>query len=136
MKRTGGKYGNVLLCFAEQLQTVTAFKMRPLVDSGYGPEEGVRKSSGVLQCKAGRRTEIVNGNLVRTRDMEYWTADVLEVGSFVRDGDGIVYRVKGDNEWRREAGFTVYTLRMLVGADGDEVPLATDQGAVGTGDFA
>jgi hypothetical protein len=133
----GGVYGNHMLAFPEQFINCAYFDQAALPDSGYGPETGGETVRGVLQCTLGRRVETRNGNLVRERKMAFWTTHRLVVGKFLRlpASEGAhVYRIKGSNDWRREAGFTEYALERVVGADGDENVDTVPN--VGTGSFS
>ena len=133
----GGVYGNHIMAFPEQFISVDYFDQAALADGSYAAPTGSKTVRGVLQCTLGKVIDTRNGNLVRERKMSFWTAADLVVGKFLRmpASEGRhTYRVKGSNDWRREAGFTVYALERVVGASGDDnldtVP------NVGTGSFA
>jgi hypothetical protein len=129
-----GVYGSILSAFSEQFQPVTYFDMAPLVGAGWGPRTDITViSAAVMQCKEGRKVKNSNSNLVTTRGMELWTEELLVAGRFIDDGE-YVYRIAGDNEWRKEAGFTVYALSKVVASDGTEV--TEPAFANGEGDFA
>lgn len=120
-----GAYGSILTAFPEQFDQVEYFDMQPLVGSGWGPRtDKLTIAAVVIQCTTGRKIKDSNGNLVTFRGMELWTEELLKAGRFVdfeEDGESSVYRIMGDNAWRREAGFTVYSLEKVVAADGTEV---------------
>ena len=125
-----GVYGSSIIAFPEQFVDVTYFDMAPEQGSGYGPRTGVQTIRAVVQCTVGRRVLDINGNLVTTRKMELWTDQLLQSGKFVEfteDAIPVVYRLVGDNEWRREDGFAVYSLERVVGANGteDKEPVST-----------
>jgi hypothetical protein len=133
-----GVYGSILTAFPEQFADVLYFDMAPLASSGWGPRTDKKKiRATVVQCTTGRKVKDSNGNLVISRDMELWSEELLQAGRFVEfeeDGAFAVYRISGDNEWRREAGFVVYSLAKVVAADGTEG--ADPAFSNGTGAFA
>jgi hypothetical protein len=132
-----GVYGSIISAFPEQLEDITYFDMAPKQDSGYGPRTSVKTIEGVIQCTGGRQVKDSNGNLVVSRQMQLWSEEILVAGRFIEfqeDGLAVVYRISGDNEWKREAGFTVYPIHKVVGANGNE---SNDvQMKTGTGAFA
>ncbi len=118
-----GVYGSIINAFPEQLEDVTYFDMAPKQNSGFGPRTSISTILGVIQCTQGRQVKDSNGNLVRSRQMQLWTEEILVAGRFIEfqeDGEAAVYRIAGDNEWKREAGFTVYPIHKVVGANGNE----------------
>jgi hypothetical protein len=128
-----GVYGDILTAFSEQLIEVDYFDMQPKHDGGFADRTDKRKVSGVLQCVEGRRVKNQNGNLVTTRGMAFWSEEVLQAGRFIDDGV-LVYRIAGDDEWIREAGFTRYPISRVTGADGTE--MVEPEFSKGTGAFA
>lgn len=127
-----GAYGELLLAFPEQQEQIAYFDMQA-VGSRYGPPTGVQTITGAIQ-RIERRVKENNGNLVTVRERYLWTDAVLVSGKFIRDEDGLTYRITADSEWLREAGFTRYTVERVVGADGtDSVDADINYGA---GSFA
>lgn len=129
-----GVYGSLVTAFPEQFEDVAYFDMQPQQGSGYGPRTDISTIRAVVQCTEGRRVDPVNGNLIVTRKMDLWTEALLQVGWFVEfteDAVPVVYRLKADNEWRREAGYTRYSLERVVGANGTEIKEPTSVTALG-----
>ena len=131
-----GIYGSSVVAFSEQLQTVTYFDMQPGSGSGWGPRTDIKQIQCILQCKDGRRVKDSNGNLVTTRGLQCWYEGVLEMGRFIDDGQ-YIFRIAKDDSWISEAGFTVYGLDKIVGADGTEITEpAFNVGSQGAGSFS
>jgi hypothetical protein len=115
-----GAYGSILTAFPEQFIDVLYFDMAPLHSSGWGPRTDiVTIEASVVQCSTGRMIKNSNGNLVMGRGIQLWTEEDLVMGRFVDDGT-LVYRILKDDSWITEAGFNVYQLSKLVGADDTE----------------
>ena len=127
----GGIYGTTMEAFEQS--PVTYYEALAGYDTGPGAPQNAKTVMGHLQCIE-RQTRNANGNLVVTRQMRFWTRQTLLEGWFIRDNDGLVYRIVKDNEWLREAGFNIYDLGKVVGDNGnaDEDPGMS----VGTGNFA
>jgi hypothetical protein len=133
---SGGAYGSIIEAFPEQLQTVEYFDMAPGHESGYGARTDRQMIDCVIQCKDGRRIKNSNGNLVTTRGLQIWYEGTLEMGRFIDDGQ-YVFRIAKDDSWLNEAGFNVYGVDKVVGADGTEITEpAFDDGSAGAGDFS
>lgn len=129
----GGIYGSMMTAFPEQWITIEYFDQQPTQDSGYNKKIGLGSIDGVIQCIE-RQIREQNGNLVTVRDRYLWTEEVLVSGKFIRDEEGIVYRIGADSEWIREGGYTRYTVYRVTGANGED---QNDNPVnVGTGSFA
>lgn len=128
----GGVYGNPVLAFPEQVQTLAYFDMVPLNTAGYGPPTDVQSIDGIIQCIE-RRIKDQNGNLVTTRECWLWTEAALLSGRFIRDEDQIIYRIGSDSEWQLRGGFTKYTVYRVTGGDAEATN--DDAMSVGTGSF-
>ena len=116
-----GIYGDMLLHFMEQMETLSAYRMIPQQGGGWTavPDSTVT-FQGIIQNTGGSHIKDGNGNLVRTDGMEVWTAQEGLTGCFL-EYKGIVYRMGiSDNDWTRQGGFIRYNLEKVVGNNGTE----------------
>lgn len=116
-----GIYGDMLLHFMEQTETLSAYRMIPQQGGGWTvvPDSTVT-FQGVIQNTGGSRIKDGNGNLVKSDGMEVWTAQEGLAGAFL-SYKGIIYRMGiSDNDWTRQGGFLRYNLEKVVGNNGTE----------------
>lgn len=116
-----GIYGDMLLHFMEQMETLSAYRMTPQQGGGWTavPDSTVT-FRGIIQNTGGSRIKDGNGNLVKSDGMEVWTAQTGLSGAFL-SYNGIIYRMGiSDNDWTRQGGFIRYNLEKVVGNNGTE----------------
>lgn len=115
-----GIYGDMLIHFVEQFETLSAYKMTPKQGAGWDTvANSTMTFKGIIQNTGGSRIKDGNGNLVKTDGMEVWTEKAGLIGYFMTYGN-IVYRLTGDNDWSRQGGFWRYGLEKVVGNNGSE----------------
>lgn len=116
-----GIYGDMLLPFQEQMESLSVYRMTPRQGAGWDTVEGSEIFfQGIIQNTGGSRIKDGNGNLVKTDGMELWTR-VSGLAGYFLQYEGIIYRLgMGDNDWRRQGGFLRYTLEKVVGNNGSE----------------
>ena len=134
----GSIYGDTLLHFAEQYQSMTYFNMIPRVNSGYDPildQNGNPVEPEIIQAiiHALRPKTVTdsNGNLVTSKGLEIWSMRELTPGYFVNDTVD-TFRILPENKWAREAGFFAYGIERVVGDNGVTTDITFDRG---TSDF-
>lgn len=116
-----GIYGDMLLHFMEQMETLSAYRMTPMQGGGWTAVSGsTTVFQGIIQNTGGSRIKDGNGNLVKSDGMEVWTAQEGLSGAFL-SYKGIIYRMGiSDNDWTRQGGFIRYNLEKVVGNNGTE----------------
>lgn len=115
-----GIYGDMLIAFPEQLQTLTVYAMTPKVNGGWDiVPESSKTVYGICQNTTANSIKENQGNLVNSGGLELWT-DTGDLDGFFMSYSGSVYRVSGNNNWNAEGGFYRYTLEKLVGNNGTE----------------
>lgn len=120
-----GIYGDSLLAWPEQQQSLTVFDMTPKVNGGWDQVPGSTETIiGVYQNTRGGQVKDNNGNLVKTNGTELWTAKDGLDGKFISRGTK-VYRLTASNDWSKEGGFYRYSLEKVVGNNGTESDNAT-----------
>jgi hypothetical protein len=133
---SSGVYGTIITAFYDLAETVTYFDQAPAAGSSWGARTDVQTIQVVIQCKDGRRAKNSNGNLVTTRGIQIWYEGELTMGRFIDDGK-LIYRIAKDDAWTNEAGFTIYGVDKIVGADGTEVTEpAFNNGTQGAGSYS
>lgn len=111
----GAIYGEFLLAFPEQMQTVTVYDMTARINGGWDAVEGSSQTiRAIFQHTSGKQIKDSNGNLVEGSGLELWTATSGLNGKFTTI-EQIVYRIKANNEWKNEGGFIRYSLEKVVG---------------------
>lgn len=120
-----GIYGETLLAFPEQYQTITVYGMTPRVNGGWDMIlNSSQNVTGIIQNTTANNIKEGNGNLVKTGGLELWTRTGQLDGKFTQY-ENTVYRIQGSNNWDRQAGFFRYSLQKVVGNNGTESDNAT-----------
>lgn len=120
-----GVYGDMLLCFPEQMRPFSVYEMNPRINGGWDKvtdEHGeviTQIVFGVFQNTRGGNQHESNGNLVETDGCEFWTVAENLGGKFL-DFRGDVYRLKDTNRWCFEGGFFRYSVDKVVGNNATE----------------
>ena len=115
-----GIYGDMLLAFPEQRQTITVYEMTANINAGWTKTPGSDvQVSGIYQHTRGKQIQDSNGNLVESSGLEFWTETGNLSGKFTQI-EGIVYRLISDNNWNKEGGFLRYGLEKVVGNNGSQ----------------
>lgn len=110
-----GVYGDVLLAFPEQLKRFTVFSMTAKINGGWDVDKDSQKEiQGLYHHTEGKTLKDSNGNLVKSSIVELWTQSQGLSGMFTKI-NGVLFRLKSDNDWNNEGGFTRYTLEKVIG---------------------
>jgi hypothetical protein len=112
-----GIYGNSLLSFSEQMQSVNYYNQSPSINGGFeNPTEPVVKKV-IFHSTGARAIKDSNGNLVSVNKKEIWSISELQPGWFI-EKSGDVFRISQENNWKFEDGFYKYGIEKIVGDDG------------------
>lgn len=115
-----GIYGDFLLAFPEQFQTLIVFSMTAQINGGWIIDEGTEQQVlGIYQQTGGKQIVDNNGNLSTKASSEFWSETPGLNGLFTNI-NGQVFRLKSDNTWVNEGGFVRYGLEKVTGNDGTE----------------
>ena len=116
-----GIYGNMLLAWPEQMESLAAYQMTPRQGGGCDAVDGSNITfRGVVQNTTGQRLNDAGGNLVQSSGMELWTETGGLAGYFMQY-EGATYRIgMHDNDWRKQGGFQRYALEKVIGNNGSE----------------
>jgi len=115
-----GIYGEFLLAFPEQMQTLTVYSMTAQVNGGWTRDENSDQVvRGIYQRTGGKQITDSNGNLAERASSEFWTT-TAGLNGFFTNIDNQVFRLKSDNQWVNEGGFCRYGLEKVIGNDGTE----------------
>ena len=123
----GGIYGDMLLAWPEQQETLEVYEMTPKINGGWDyvtdQTGNIIKQTiiGVFQNTRGSGDKDSNGNLVRTEGRELWTQTGGLNGKFLQ-WKGEVYRLSAPdaNDWSKEGGFYRYGVQKVVGNNATE----------------
>lgn len=119
-----GIYGDMLLYFPEQIESITAYKMTAIINAGYTvDEESKINVKGILHNTQGSRIKDSNGNLVTSIVLELWTQEKLE--GYYTTIDDTVYHINTSSNWLKQGGFYKYTLEKVIGNNGTQSEIDT-----------
>lgn len=119
-----GIYGDMLLYFPEQIESITAYKMTAIINAGYTVDEKSKISvKGILHNTQGSRIKDSNGNLVTSIALELWTQEKLE--GYYTTIDDTVYHINASSNWMKQGGFYKYTLEKVIGNNGTQSEIDT-----------
>lgn len=117
-------YGDILVSFPEQFETVQYFNQIPNINSGYtqlvdNDNNPILYTNIQIIKHNIEPDEVVerNGNLVSQNCFDIWTMETLTNGWFVLI-DNEVFRVQISHDWQKQAGFIAYHVNRLTGDDG------------------
>lgn len=115
-----GIYGDMLLAFPEQQQSLTVYNMTPKINGGWTKVTGSDQIiTGICQNTTANQIKDNQGNLVNSGGLELWT-DTGSLSGMFMTYESKVYRINGDNNWNAEGGFYRYSLEKVVGNNGTE----------------
>lgn len=110
-----GIYGETLLAFPEQNQSLTVYEANALVNGGFEKiEDSEKVVIGIFQNTKGKQVHDSNGNLVESNGFEFWTQK-KGLNGFFTEIENTLYRFCSSNEWNFEGGFSRYSLEKVVG---------------------
>lgn len=113
-----GIYGDMLLAFPEQMESVSVYQMTPRQGGGWTSVTGSTiEVTGIIQNTTGDTLKDASGNLVKAGGLEFWTATTDLDGYFMTYSD-IVYRLTRSNDWMKQGGFARYSMEKVGGNHG------------------
>lgn len=113
-----GIYGDMLLAFPEQMESVSVYQMTPRQGGGWTSVTGSTITvKGIIQNTTGDALKDASGNLVKTGGLEFWTAKA-DLDGYFMTYSGIVYRLTRSNDWMKQGGFARYSMEKVIGNHG------------------
>jgi hypothetical protein len=112
-----GIYGNSLVSFSEQMQTVSYYNQTPKINGGWENKTSPINKQVIFHSTGTRAIKDSNGNLVYVNKKEIWSLTELIPGWFVEKDD--VFRITQENNWVFEDGFYKYGIEKVVGDSGN-----------------
>jgi hypothetical protein len=119
-----GIWGDILVSYPEQFETIKYFNQIPNINSGYTQLVDIDNVpipyTNIEIIKQNIEPDEVterNGNLVSKNCFDIWTMSTLTNGWFVLI-DNEVFRVQISHDWQKQGGFIAYHVNKLTGDDG------------------
>lgn len=126
-------YGDILLHFNEQEQSVSYYNMTPKFNSGFTVVVTPVNIDVILHNLTGDEIKVIMETLGFSASFDVWSRTELADGWFIKPSNNFTYRLCKSKDWNLYGGYFVYNAEKVMGDDGQ---LTNDVNPnLGLGDF-
>jgi hypothetical protein len=115
-------YGDMLAFFPELFGKFLAYTMQPKVVGGYGDRAHAKYITGILQYVKAGDIDFEGDTAADVETPAFWTRWTLPKDAYIEDEDGVLYKRTKGNNWKKQGGFNMYLMELVIGVGDKQTP--------------